>query len=425
MLGATPGGRKTSRRSPRCLEHTLVMPKLSIADLDLKGKRVLIRVDFNVPLNETQEVTDDTRIRAALPTIRHAMGQGAKVLLISHLGRPKGKVVPAMSLSPVAARLSQLLGVPVQMAADCIGDTVKATAAALKPGHVLMLENCRFHPGDEKNDDEMSRALAEVCDVFINDAFGAAHRAHASTVGVTRFVPVAAAGFLMAKEMEYLGRALTDPARPFVAILGGAKVTDKIGVLRNLVTKVNALLVGGGMAYTFLKAQGMEVGASLLEADKLDVARSILDEARAKGLTFLLPMDHVIAERVEATALTRIADSTAIPAGWMGLDIGPKARQAFATVIRGARTIVWNGPMGVFELAPFREGTFAVARAIAASGATSIVGGGDSVAAVAQAGVADKMTHISTGGGASLEFLEGIELPGVAALTDKREGVNR
>ena len=401
------------------MTQTLVMTKLSITDLDLKGKRVLIRVDFNVPLSEKQAVTDDTRIRAALPTIRRALGQGARVLLVSHLGRPKGKVVPAMSLAPVAARLSQLLGAPVHMAPDCIGDAVKAAAAALKPGQVLMLENCRFHAGDEKNDEGMSRALAELCDVFVNDAFGAAHRAHASTVGVTRFVPVAAAGLLMAKEVEYLGRALTDPARPFVAILGGAKVSDKIGVLKNLVTKVNALLVGGGMAYTFLKAQGMEVGASLLEADKRDLARSILDEARAKGVTFLLPMDHVIAERAEATAATRVADSTAIPAGWMGLDIGPKAREAFATVIRGARTIVWNGPMGVFELAPFREGTFAVARAIAASVATSIVGGGDSVAAVTQAGVADKMTHISTGGGASLEFLEGIELPGVAALTAK------
>ena len=395
------------------------MAKLSITDLDLTGKRVLIRVDFNVPLSEMQAVTDDTRIRAALPTIRRALGQGARVLLVSHLGRPKGKVVPAMSLAPVAARLSPLLGAPVQMAPDCIGDAVKTAAAALKPGQVLMLENCRFHAGDEKNDEGMSRALAELCDVFVNDAFGAAHRAHASTVGVTRFVPIAAAGLLMAKEVEYLGRALTDPTRPFVAILGGAKVSDKIGVLKNLVTKVNALLVGGGMAYTFLKAQGMEVGASLLEADKRDLARSILDEARAKGVTFLLPMDHIIAERAAATAPTRIADSTAIPAGWMGLDIGPKAREAFATVIRGARTIVWNGPMGVFELDPFREGTFAVARAIAASGATSIVGGGDSVAAVTQAGVADKMTHISTGGGASLEFLEGVELPGVAALTDR------
>ncbi len=396
------------------------MAKVSIADLNLKGKRVLIRVDFNVPLNDKQEVTDDTRIRAALPTIRHAMGQGAKVLLVSHLGRPKGKVVPGMSLAPVAARLSQLLGQPVTMASVCIGDTVKAAVAALQPGQVLMLENCRFHAGDEKNDEAMSRALAELCDVFVNDAFGAAHRAHASTVGVTKFVPVSACGLLMAKELEYLGRAVTNPARPFVAVLGGAKVSDKIGVLKNLVTKVDALLVGGGMAYTFLKAQGMEVGASLLERDKLDVAKEILNEARAKGVTFLLPMDHIIAEKAEATAVTRMADSTAIPAGWMGLDIGPKAREAFAKLIQGAKTVVWNGPMGVFELAPFREGTFAVARAIAASGATSIVGGGDSVAAVTQAGVADKMTHISTGGGASLEFLEGIELPGVAALTDKK-----
>jgi phosphoglycerate kinase len=396
------------------------MAKVSIADLNLKGKRVLIRVDFNVPLNDKQEVTDDTRIRAALPTIRYAMGHGAKVLLISHLGRPKGKVVPSMSLAPVAARLSRLLGQPVTLAPDCIGDAVKAAVAALAPGQVLMLENCRFHAGDEKNDEAMSRALADLCDVFVNDAFGAAHRAHASTVGVAKFVPVSACGFLMAKEVEYLGRAVTNPARPFVAVLGGAKVSDKIGVLKNLVTKVDALLVGGGMAYTFLKAQGMEVGASLLEADKLDVAKEILNGARAKGVPFLLPMDHIIAEKAEATAATRTADSTAIPPGWMGLDIGPKAREAFGKLIQGAKMVVWNGPMGVFELAPFREGTFAVARAIAASGATSIVGGGDSVAAVTQAGVADKMTHISTGGGASLEFLEGIELPGVAALTDKK-----
>ncbi len=395
------------------------MAKVSIADLDLKGKRVLVRVDFNVPLNDKQEVTDDTRIRATLPTIRHALAQGARVLLISHLGRPKGKVVPSLGLAPVAARLSQLLGQPVGMAPDCIGDAVKASVAALQPGQVLLLENCRFHAGDEKNDEGMARSLAELCDVFVNDAFGAAHRAHASTVGVTRFVPVSAAGLLMAKELEYLGRALANPVRPFVAVLGGAKVSDKIGVLKNLATKVDALLVGGGMAYTFLKAQGMEVGRSLLEADRLEMARVVLDEARAKGVTFLLPMDHVIAEQAEAAAATQTADSTAIPPGWMGLDIGPKAREAFAKVIRGAKTVVWNGPMGVFELPPFREGTFAVARAIAASGATSIVGGGDSVAAVTQAGLAEKMTHISTGGGASLEFLEGIQLPGVAALTDK------
>jgi phosphoglycerate kinase len=396
------------------------MEKLSIADVELAGKRVLIRVDFNVPLDARQVVTDDTRIRAALPTIRYALDKGAKVLLLSHLGRPKGKVVPAMSLAPAAKRLSDLLGKPVAMASDCIGEAVEAAVAQLAPGQVLMLENCRFHAGDEKNDEAMSRALAKLCDVFVNDAFGAAHRAHASTVGVTKFVPVAAAGFLMAKELEYLGRAMTNPARPFVAILGGAKVSDKIGVLQNLVTKADALLVGGGMAYTFLKAQGMEVGASLLEADKLGVARTILEAARAKGVTFLLPMDHVIAQKVAADAEIRIVDSTAIPAGWMGLDIGPKARAAFATAIRGAKTVVWNGPMGVFELPPFREGTFSVARAIAESGATSIVGGGDSVAAVTQAGLADRMSHISTGGGASLEFLEGIELPGVAALTDKK-----
>ena len=396
------------------------MEKLSITDVELVGKRVLIRVDFNVPLDARQVVTDDTRIRAALPTIRYALDRGARVLLLSHLGRPKGKVVPAMSLAPAAKRLSDLLGKPVAMASDCIGEAVEAAVAQLAPRQVLMLENCRFHAGDEKNDEAMSRALAKLCDVFVNDAFGAAHRAHASTVGVTKFVPVAAAGFLMAKELEYLGRAMTNPARPFVAILGGAKVSDKIGVLQNLVTKVDALLVGGGMAYTFLKAQGMEVGASLLEADKLDVARTILEAARAKGVTFLLPVDHVIAQKVAADAETRIADSTAIPAGWMGLDIGPKARAAFATAIRGAKTVVWNGPMGVFELTPFREGTFSVARAIAESGATSIVGGGDSVAAVTQAGLADRMSHISTGGGASLEFLEGIELPGVAALTEKK-----
>jgi phosphoglycerate kinase len=395
------------------------MAKLSISDMQLNGQRVLIRVDFNVPLDDRQVVTDDTRIRAAVPTIRYALEKGAKILLVSHLGRPKGKAVPALSLAPAARRLSELLGRPVAMAADCIGPAAEAASAALAPGQVLMLENCRFHAGDEKNDEGMSRALAALCDVFVNDAFGAAHRAHASTVGVTRFVPAAAAGFLMAKELEYLGRAMTNPNRPFVAILGGAKVSDKIGVLKNLVGKADALLVGGGMAYTFLKAQGMEVGASLLEADKLGLACEVLDAARAKGVTFVLPMDHVIAQQVAADAETRTADSTAIPAGWMGLDIGPKARQAFATAIRGAKTVVWNGPMGVFEVAAFREGTFAVARAIAESGATSIVGGGDSVAAVTQAGLADRMSHISTGGGASLEFLEGIELPGVAALTEK------
>jgi phosphoglycerate kinase len=396
------------------------MAKLSIADVEVAGKRLLVRVDFNVPLGEGQVVTDDTRIRAALPTIRHGVTAGARLLLVSHLGRPKGKPVPALSLAPVARRLGELLGRDVPLAPDCIGPAVEAMAERLAPGDTLMLENCRFHPGDEANDEGMGRALARLCDVFVNDAFGAAHRAHASTVGVTRFVPVAVAGFLMAKELEYLGRALHDPARPFVAVLGGAKVSDKIGVLRNLAGQVDALLVGGGMAYTFLRARGVEVGASLLEADKLEVARSILDRAGAKGVRVLLPADHVIARTVEASAEARLVDSSEIPAGWMGLDIGPKTRQAFATAIRGARTVVWNGPMGVFELPPFREGTLAVAHALADAEAVSIVGGGDSVAAVTQAGLADRMSHISTGGGASLEYLEGKELPGVAALTDKR-----
>jgi len=395
------------------------MAKLSIADVDLRDKRVLLRVDFNVPLNDRQEVTDATRIEAALPTIRHALRADAKLLLISHLGRPKGKRAPALSLAPVARRLADLLGQPVPLAPDCVGPEVEAMVQGLRAGDVLMLENCRFHAGDEANDEGMSRALGRLCDVFVNDAFGAAHRAHASTVGVTRFVPVAAAGFLMARELEYLGRAISNPERPFVAILGGAKVSDKIGVLEHLTGKVDALLVGGGMAYTFLRAEGREVGASLLEADKLEVARNILAAARRRGVTFLLPADHVIAQSVDAAAEARIADSAAIPAGWKGLDIGPKAREAFAKVIAGAKTIVWNGPMGVCELPPFREGTVAVARAVAASDAVSIVGGGDSVAAVAQAGVADKISHISTGGGASLEFLEGKELPGVAALSDK------
>jgi len=397
--------------------------KLSIADLDLRDKRVLLRVDFNVPLNERQEVTDATRIKAALPTIRHAVRAGAKVLLISHLGRPKGKRVPSLSLAPAARRLADLLGQAVPLAPDCIGAEVEEMVSSLRPGDVLMLENCRFHAGDEANDDTMSRALGRLCDVFVNDAFGAAHRAHASTVGVTRFVPVAAAGFLMARELEYLGRAISNPERPFVAILGGAKVSDKLGVLEHLTGKVDAFLIGGGMAYTFLRAEGREVGASLLEADKLELARSIMEAARGRGVGFLLPTDHVIARTVDPMAETRVALSSDIPAGWKGLDIGPEARKAFAKVIGDARTIVWNGPMGVFELAPFREGTVAVARAVAAARAVSIVGGGDSVAAVTQAGVADKITHISTGGGASLEFLEGRELPGVAALSDKPESI--
>ncbi len=394
------------------------MAKLSIKDVDLRGKRLLLRVDFNVPLKGGR-VTDDTRIVASLPTIRLAMEKRARVILLSHLGRPKGVRVPEMSLAPVAARLSELLGRPVPLAPDCVGEAVKAQMAALKDGDVLLLENCRFHAGDEANDETFSRALADLADCYVNDAFGAAHRAHASTVGVTRFLKPAAAGLLMERELEYLGMALASPERPFVVLLGGAKVSDKIAMLRHLLPKVDAVLVGGGMAYTFLKAQGFGVGRSLLEADRLDTAREVLQAAAGRGLTFLLPLDHVIAEAADAAAATKVVDTPDLPEGWMGLDIGPKTREAFGKILARARTVVWNGPMGVFEQPPFREGTLAVARAIAASGATSIVGGGDSAAAVAMAGVADKITHISTGGGASLDFLEGRDLPGVAALTDR------
>ena len=396
------------------------MAKLSIRGLDLKGKRLLLRVDFNVPL-EGGRVADDTRLVASLPTIRLALEKGARLLLLSHLGRPKGKRVPEMSLAPVAARLSELLGRAVPLAPDCVGEAVQAQSAALKDGDLLLLENCRFHAGDEANDEGFSRALAALADCYVNDAFGTAHRAHASTVGVTRFLKPAAAGLLMERELECLGKALAAPEHPFVAVLGGAKVSDKMAMLRHLLPKVDAVLVGGGMAYTFLKAQGFGVGRSLLEADRLETAREVLQAAAGRGLTFLLPLDHVIAEKVDAAAPTQVVDTPDLPAGWMGLDIGPKTREAFAKILARARTVVWNGPMGVFEQPPFREGTLAVARAIAASGATSIVGGGDSAAAVALAGVADKITHISTGGGASLEFLEGRELPGVAALTDRQD----
>ncbi|MDH7499208.1 MAG: phosphoglycerate kinase [candidate division NC10 bacterium] len=396
------------------------MEKIGIDELDLSGKRVLIRVDFNVPLNEALSVTDDTRIRASLPTISYAMGHGAKVILLSHLGRPKGKVVPEMSLRPVAQRLSQLLGKEVKMAKDCVGEEVKSEIEGMRGGEVLLLENCRFHKGDEENDEAFSRALAELADIYVNDAFGAAHRAHASTVGVTRFVPVSAAGFLLQREIQYLGKAVSNPERPFIAILGGAKVSDKIGVIRNLMGKVDALLIGGAMAYTFEKAQGLSVGSSLVEEDKLNLAKQLLQEAQSRKLKLLLPLDHVVAERAEPGAKTRTVKTGAIPDGWKGLDIGPQTIEGYSQEIQAAKTILWNGPLGVFEIEPFRQGTMAIARAIASSSATSIVGGGDSAAAVAQAKVADRITHISTGGGATLEFLEGIELPGIAALTDRR-----
>ncbi len=395
------------------------MNKICIDEVDLQGKRVLIRVDFNVPLDAAGEVADDTRIRAALPTIRYALERGAKVLLASHLGRPQGKD-PTFSLKPVAFRLSQLLGKPVPLAEDCVGEAVKTRIAQMRSGDLLMLENVRFHPEEEENDESFARALAALCDIYVNDAFGAAHRAHASTEGITRFVPVAAAGFLMKKELEYLGKVLAAPEHPFVAILGGAKVSDKVGVVRHLLPKVDLLLIGGAMAYTFLKAQGIGVGNSRWEEERLEEARAVLEQAGGAGVPLLLPVDHVIAEKVEAGAATRVVEG-AIPDGWIGLDIGPETREVFAGRIKGARMIFWNGPMGVFELPPFQAGTLAVAQAVAASGALSIVGGGDSVAAVTGMGLADRITHLSTGGGATLEFIEGRLLPGVAALTDRSQ----
>jgi phosphoglycerate kinase len=396
------------------------MEKIGIDQLDLKGKRVLIRVDFNVPLNESLQITDDTRIRASLPTISYAMERGAKVILLSHLGRPKGKVVPAMSLQPVAFRLSGLLGKKVKMANDSIGEEVKAEIGRMQGGDVLLLENCRFHKGDEENDAAFSQALAELADIYVNDAFGTAHRAHASTVGVTRFVPVAAAGFLMQKEIQYLGKVISHPDRPFIAILGGAKVSDKIGVIGNLIDKVDALLLGGAMAYTFEMAQGLSTGSSLVEEERMGLAKELLERAESRNVKLLLPLDHVVAEKAEAGARTQIVERGKIPSGWKGLDIGPQTIEAYSAQIRSAKTILWNGPLGVFEVEPFNRGTLAIARAIAGSSAISVIGGGDSVAAVTQAKVADKISHISTGGGASLEFLEGIELPGIAALTDKK-----
>ncbi len=403
------------------------MTKLSIKDLDLNGKRVFMRVDFNVPLDDDGRVMDDTRIAETLPTIEYAVRHHARLVLASHLGRPKGKPNPKMSLRPVAERLRNLLderigrGINVGFAPDCIGMQAEEMASKLEKGHTLLLENLRFHAEEEANDENFSRELAKLADYYVNDAFGTAHRAHASTVGITKFVKKSAVGLLMQKELDYLGRALHHPGRPFVAILGGAKVSDKIPVIQNLIDKVDALLIGGGMAYTFLKARGMEVGHSLLEQDKLDLAHKLLDQAKARGMKFLLPVDHVVAAKIAPDAKTHIVtEGHPIPAGQMGLDIGPKTVKLFSEQIENASTIVWNGPMGVFEQEPFAHGTYAIARAVAANRpAISIVGGGDSVSAVHKAGVADKITHISTGGGASLEFLEGKKLPGVEALTNK------
>ena len=389
------------------------MPKVSICDLDLKNKTVFIRVDFNVPLAPGgQEITSDKRIRASLPTICYALEHGAAVILASHLGRPKGKPNPEMSLKPAAARLSELLGQPVKMAPDCVGPEVDKLRP--KPGEVLLLENLRFHAEEEKNDPGFSKQLAALCDVYVNDAFGSAHRAHASTVGMIQYVKQAASGLLMDKELEYLNKATKNPARPCIAILGGAKVSDKIEVIENLMKFVDQILIGGAMAYTFMKAQAKPIGKSLVEEDKVHLAKELL--ARAGG-KLLLPRDHVVAAELKQGAENQVV--TEIPDGMIGVDIGPATIEAYGSVISKAKTIIWNGPMGVFEKPPFDRGTVALAKAVAASGAVSVVGGGDSEKAVKSAGIADKISHISTGGGASLEFLEGKKLPGVEALTNK------
>jgi phosphoglycerate kinase len=390
------------------------MIKKTVRDVDVQGKRAVMRVDFNVPLQEGQ-ITDDTRITAAVPTIRYLLDHGASLVLMSHLGRPKGQAVPELSLKPVAARLGELLGQQVKMAPDCIGPEVEAMAAALQPGQVLLLENTRFHKGEEKNDPAMGEQLARLGNLYVNDAFGAAHRAHASTAGIADHLP-AVAGLLMEKEIEFLGGAIENPARPYVAIIGGAKISDKIGVIRNLLTKVDALLIGGGMANTFLAAQGYEMGDSLVEPDSIDVAKGLIDEGGSK---LVLPVDGVVADAFSADAKSKVVPVDGVKPGWRILDIGPRTVALFKGKLSGAKTVVWNGPMGVFEFAPFAKGTTAVAEMVAESGAISIIGGGDSVAAIQQAGLADKMSHISTGGGASLEMLEGKVLPGLAILDDK------
>ncbi len=390
----------------------------TIDQLDLAGKRVFIRVDFNVPLDEKGRVTDDARIRAALPTIRHAMSKGAKVILASHLGRPKGDASDKakFTLEPAAQRLSELLGDDVILADDCVGDGVRKAVADLPAGKVLLLENLRFHKGEEGNDEAFGRELASLADVWVNDAFGTAHRAHASTAGMARFVKEKAGGFLIQKEVEYLGRVLARPERPFVAILGGAKVSDKIKVLENLIGKADSVLIGGAMAYTFLAAKGVPVGKSRVEQDKLELARQILDKAKAKGVDFELPVDHVCAAEPKETAERVVVNAQAIPDGLMGLDIGPKTLDRYRQRVLAAKTVFWNGPMGLFEQKPWAEGTFGVAKAMAESPAVTVVGGGDSAAAVEEAGLVDRMKHVSTGGGASLEFIEGRELPGVKVL---------
>ena len=392
--------------------------KKTIEDIDVSGKKVLVRCDFNVPLDENKNITDETRINAALPTIKYLLEHGAAVILCSHLGRPKGEFNMKYSLAPVAKRLSEKLGFEVKLAKDVIGPDAKKLAAEVKPGEAILLENVRFHAEEEKNDPAFAKELASMAEIYVSDAFGTVHRAHASTAGVADYLP-AVAGFLIGKELNFLGKAVTNPERPFVAILGGAKVKDKIGVITNLIEKVDTLLIGGGMAYTFMKATGGEIGNSLCDEERLGLALELLDKAKAKGVKLLLPIDNVCGKEFSNDTEQMICESGKIPEGWEGMDIGPKTVELFAKEIKAAKTVVWNGPMGVFEMPNFAKGTLAIATAMAESDATTIIGGGDSAAAVTQMGLASKMSHISTGGGASLEFLEGKTLPGVAALNDK------
>ena len=391
--------------------------KKTVEDINVKGKKCIVRCDFNVPMSDGV-ITDDKRIREALKTIKYLKENGAKIILCSHMGRPKGEFNMKYSLAPVAERISELMGCPVAMATDVIGEDAKAKAAALGEGEILLLENLRFHKEEEKNAPEFAKALADFAEIYVNDAFGTAHRAHASTAGIADYLP-AVCGYLIQKEIDVMGKALNDPARPFVAILGGAKVSDKIGVIENLIDKVDSLVIGGGMAYTFFKAKGWSVGNSICEDDKVELAKELMAKAEAKGVKMLLPVDTVVGKEFKEDTEYMTVDSCAIPDAWQGLDIGPKSVELFSDAIKNAETVVWNGPMGVFEFEAFAVGTKAVAKAVAESGAISIIGGGDSAAAVELLGYADKMTHISTGGGASLEFLEGLELPGIAALNDK------
>ena len=395
-----------------------IMNKKTVRDIDVNGKKVIVRVDFNVPLDENKNITDETRIKAALPTIRYLLDNGAAVILCSHLGRPKGEFNMKYSLAPVAARLKEIFPGKVTFAEDVIGDSAAKAVADIKPGQIVLLENLRFHAEEEKNDADFAKKLASYAEIYVNDAFGTAHRAHASTAGIADYLP-AVAGFLIGKELDIMGKALENPERPFVAILGGKKVSDKIGVINNLLEKVDTLIIGGAMAYTFYKAMGLETGKSLVEEEKVELAKSLIEKAEAKGVNLLLPIDTLVADKFGEDANVKNVDRDKIPADWEGLDIGEKSCTLFADAVKNAKTVIWNGPMGVFEIEKFAGGTKAVAAALAECKGTTIIGGGDSAAAVEQLGYADKMSHISTGGGASLEFLEGLELPGVAALNDK------